>query len=189
MRPFDYVEPETLDEALQIAAADPEDTLVMAGGTSLVILMKQDLVRPARVLGLCRIAPLREIGASDGGLQLGALATHGALARSPAVRAHAAALASTFAAVATVRIREQATLGGNLAHADPAQDPPVTLLALDSVAIARSTSWLTNTSSARSTPVWPPASASNTNSTRGTPTRRRFCTCRALTAVPRGATT
>ena len=138
MRPFDYVEPETLDEVLQIAAADPEDTLVMAGGTSLVILMKQDLVRPARVLGLRRIARLREISASDGGLKLGALATHGALARSPAVRAHAAALASTFAAVATVRIREQATLGGNLAHADPAQDPPVTLLALDSVAIARS---------------------------------------------------
>src|SRR5207253_2015395 len=103
MRPFDYVEPETLDEALQIAAADPEDTLVMAGGTSLVILMKQDLVRPARVLGLRRIARLREISASDGGLKLGALATHGALARSPAVRAHAAALASTFAAVATVR--------------------------------------------------------------------------------------
>ena len=138
MRPFAYVEPETLDEALEILAADPDDTLVMAGGTSLVILMKQDLIRPARVLGLRRIVQLREIGASDAGLALGALATHGALARASLVRAHAAALASTFAAVATVRIREQATLGGNLAHADPAQDPPVTLLALDGVALARS---------------------------------------------------
>ena len=138
MRPFEYVEPETLDEALEILAADPDDTLVMAGGTSLVILMKQDLIRPARVLGLRRIVQLREIGASDAGLALGALATHGALARASLVRAHAAALASTFAAVATVRIREQATLGGNLAHADPAQDPPVTLLALDGVALARS---------------------------------------------------
>jgi carbon-monoxide dehydrogenase medium subunit len=138
MRPFDYVEPETLDEALEILAADPDETLVMAGGTSLVILMKQDLVRPARVLGLRRIAQLREIGVRDAGLALGALATHGALARSQAVRAHSAALASTFAAIATVRIREQATLGGNLAHADPAQDPPVTLLALDGVAVARS---------------------------------------------------
>ena len=138
MRPFDYVEPETLDEALALLADDPDDTLVMAGGTSLVILMKQDLVRPARVLGLRRIAPLRAIGAVGGGLALGALATHGALARSQAVRAHAAALASTFAAVATVRIREQATLGGNLAHADPAQDPPVTLLALEGVAVAKS---------------------------------------------------
>jgi len=138
MRPFEYVEPETLEEALEILAGDPDDTLAMAGGTSLVILMKQDLVRPARVVGLRRIAQLREIGASGGTLALGALATHGALARAEAVRRHAPALASTFAAVATVRIREQATLGGNLAHADPAQDPPVTLLALDGVAVARS---------------------------------------------------
>jgi len=138
VRPFDYVEPETLEEALEILAGDPDDTLVMAGGTSLVILMKQDLVRPARVVGLRRIAQLRDIGASGGTVALGALATHGVLARSEAVRRHAPALASTFASVATVRIREQATLGGNLAHADPAQDPPVTLLALDGVAIARS---------------------------------------------------
>src|SRR5438093_1378403 len=138
MRPFDYLEPETLDEALEILAGDPDDTLVMAGGTALVILMKQDLVRPERVLGLRRIAELREIGASDAGVALGALATLGALARSQRVRGHTVALASTFAAVATVRIREQATLGGNLAHADPAQDPPVTLLALDGVAVAKS---------------------------------------------------
>jgi aerobic carbon-monoxide dehydrogenase medium subunit len=138
VRPFDYLEPETLDEALALLADDPEGTLVMAGGTSLVILMKQDLVRPERVLGLRRIAQLRAIDEGRDVLALGALATHGALARSRAVRAHAAALASTFAAVATVRIREQATLGGNLAHADPAQDPPVTLLALDAVAVARS---------------------------------------------------
>jgi carbon-monoxide dehydrogenase medium subunit len=137
VRPFDYREPETLDEVLALLADDPEDTLVMAGGTSLVILMKQDLIRPARVIGLRRLTPLRAIDASNG-LRLGALATHGALARAPQVRAHAAALAATFAAVATVRIREQATLGGNLAHADPAQDPPVTLLALDAVAVARS---------------------------------------------------
>jgi len=140
VRPFDYVEPETLDEALALLADDPEDTLVMAGGTSLVILMKQELIRPARVIGLRRLAALRAIDATGavGGLRLGALATHEALARSLEVRTHATALAATFAAVATVRIREQGTLGGNLAHADPAQDPPVTLLALDGVAIAMS---------------------------------------------------
>jgi carbon-monoxide dehydrogenase medium subunit len=121
-----------------LLADDPDDAVVMAGGTSLVILMKQDLIRPAKVIGLRRIGELRAIGTAEGNLSLGALATHGALARSQPVRAHAAALASTFAAVATVRIREQATLGGNLAHADPAQDPPVTLLALDGVAVARS---------------------------------------------------
>ena len=138
MRPFDHLEPETLDEALALLADDPEETVVMAGGTSLVILMKQDLVRPARVLGLRRIAQLRAIGRTGDGLALGALATHGAIARAEAVRMHASALAATFAAVATVRIREQATVGGNLVHADPAQDPPVTLLALDGVAVAMS---------------------------------------------------
>ena len=139
MRPFDYAEPETLDEALALLAEDSDDTVVMAGGTSVVILMKQELIRPARVIGLRRIEQLRAIDA-DKTLSLGALATHGALARSQAVRRHAPALAATFAAVATVRIREQATLGGNLAHADPAQDPPVTLLALDGVVVAMNAS-------------------------------------------------
>ena len=138
MRPFEYVEPETLDEALALLADDPDETLVMAGGTSVVILMKQDLVRPRRVVGLRRLSQLRAIVTADGGVSLGALATHEALARDGLVRSHAPALASTFAAVATVRIREQATLGGNLAHADPAQDPPVTLLALDATAVALS---------------------------------------------------
>lgn len=138
MRPFDYLEPATLDEALDLLADGADDTLVMAGGTSLVILMKQELIRPARVIGLRRIAQLRAIDASGaaGGLRLGALATHETLARHDAVRLHAPALGATFAAVATVRIREQGTLGGNLAHGDPAQDPPVTLLALDAVAVA-----------------------------------------------------
>ena len=137
MRPFEYLEPETIDEALALLAAEPLDTLVMAGGTSLVILMKQDLIRPARVIGLRKLAQLRAIGSGEG-LHLGALATHGTIARSSAVRAFAPALAATFASVATVRIREQATVGGSLAHADPAQDPPVTLLALDATAVVMS---------------------------------------------------
>ena len=182
MRPFDYVEPETLEEALEILAADPDDTVVMAGGTSLVILLKQDLIRPARVLGLRRIAELRAISATDEGLVLGALATHGMLARSPAVRAHAAALASTFAAVATVRIREQATLGGNLAHADPAQDPPVTLLALDGAAVARSR--FGERRIPRDTTTTVPASASFTGPTRTSSVPRTPSPSSAMSRVP-----
>ena len=138
MRPFEYVEPETIDEALALLADDPDDTVVLAGGTSLVILMKQDLVRPARVIGLRKLAQLRAIASGDAGLTIGALATHGSLARASDVRAVSPALAATFAAVATVRIREQATVGGNIVHADPSQDPPVTLLALDATAVAMS---------------------------------------------------
>src|SRR5437762_14213788 len=101
MRPFDYVEPETLGEALEILAADPDDTLVMAGGTSLVILMNQDLVRPRRVLGLRRVAQLREIAGHGGGLRLRGLATRGELAGPPGVRPRAGPRASAIARDAT----------------------------------------------------------------------------------------
>ena len=137
MSGFDYVVPETLDEALAIVAAEGDDATLIAGGTAVAILLKQGLISPRRIVSLKRIAQLRAI--HDGaGLRIGALATHAGAAASPAVRAHCAALARTFSVVATPRIRFQATVGGNLAHADPAQDPPVTLLALDAVAIAMS---------------------------------------------------
>lgn len=137
MNGFDYVEPASLGEALEAVARDGDDAIVMAGGTAVVLLLKQDLIRPARVLALRRLDALRGI-ASDGTLRIGALETHAAIARSRPVHEHAPALAATFASVATVRIREQATVGGNLAHADPAQDPPVTLLALDAVIVVAS---------------------------------------------------
>ena len=137
MNGFDYVEPASLGEALEAVARDGDNAIVMAGGTAVVLLLKQDLIRPARVLALRRLDALRGI-ASDGTLRIGALETHAAIARSRPVHEHAPALAATFASVATVRIREQATVGGNLAHADPAQDPPVTLLALDAVIVVAS---------------------------------------------------
>ncbi len=137
MNGFDYVEPASLGEALEAVARDGDDAIVMAGGTAVVLLLKQDLIRPARVLALRRLDALRGI-ASDGTLRIGALETHAAIARSRSVHELAPALAATFASVATVRIREQATVGGNLAHADPAQDPPVTLLALDAVIVVAS---------------------------------------------------
>src|SRR5204862_514486 len=118
----------------------------------LVDLLRDDLGKTGTkdgcsvgVCGLCAVqvegAPMSAcllLATQVDGRRPAALATHGGLARPEAVRAHAPARASTFAAVATARIREQATVGGNLAHADPAQDPPVTLLALDGVAVAMS---------------------------------------------------
>src|SRR5206468_12988257 len=74
----------------------------------------------------------------DGGLKLRALTTHRQAELSPEVRAYCAALSETFRHVATVRIRNQATVGGNLAHADPAQDPPPMLIALGAQAVLRS---------------------------------------------------
>ena len=131
MTTYDYHAAGTLDEALDLAARYGEDAHLMAGGTALVLLMKQGLIRPAHVIGLRGARELQGIRREkDGTLRIGALVTHREAERSPEVRAHCAALAETFGRVATIRIRNQATVGGNLAHADPAQDPPPMLMAL-----------------------------------------------------------
>ncbi|MBV8151536.1 MAG: xanthine dehydrogenase family protein subunit M [Candidatus Eremiobacteraeota bacterium] len=132
MTSFEYHEPATLDEALALLREHGADAHPLAGGTSLILLMRQGLIQPGYLIGLRRLAALGGIGPRpDGGLEIGALATHRDIERSALVRGFFAPLAETFARVATVRIRNQATLGGNLAHADPAQDPPPILLALD----------------------------------------------------------
>jgi aerobic carbon-monoxide dehydrogenase medium subunit len=140
MRAYDLHQPESLEEALDLLAADDnDDTHVMAGGTSMVLLMNMGLVQPERVIALRKISELRGITATDdGGLTIGALATHRQLELAPEVRAYAPALSETFEQVATVRIRNQGTVGGNLVHADPAQDPPPMLIALDASVTLRS---------------------------------------------------
>lgn len=126
---FTLHQPRTLDEALALLAKH-EDAHVMAGATALVLLMRQGLVRPSVVVSV-RDAGLGGIRKEpDGSLWLGATTTIREAEESPLVRAHCPALAEAFGHVATVRVRDQATVGGNLAHADPAQDPPPMLLAL-----------------------------------------------------------
>ncbi|MDP8921994.1 MAG: FAD binding domain-containing protein, partial [Chloroflexota bacterium] len=140
MRPYALHQPESLAEALDLLAVHgDEDTHVIAGGTSMVLLMTMGLVQPGHVIALRKIPELHGITTEDGGgLAIGALATHRQLELAPEVRAFAPALSETFAQVATVRIRNQATLGGNLVHADPAQDPPPMLIALDASVTLRS---------------------------------------------------
>ena len=133
MKAYALHQPESLPEALDLLAAHgDEDTHVIAGGTSLVLLMTMGLLQPERIIALRKISELHGITSTrNGGLKIGALATHRQLELSSQVRAYAPALSATFGQVATVRIRNQATLGGNLVHADPAQDPPPMLIALD----------------------------------------------------------
>lgn len=133
MKAYALHQPETLPEALDLLAAHgDDDTHVIAGGTSLVLLMTMGLLQPERIIAVRKISELHGITSTrDGGLKIGALATHRQLELSSQVRAYAPALSATFGQVATVRIRNQATLGGNLVHADPAQDPPPMLIALD----------------------------------------------------------
>ena len=131
MNSFEFRQPDTVEEALTLLHDLGEDAKVMAGGTALVIMMKQRLVMPDCLISLQKLRGLDHIHARNGEIQLGALTTHRAVERSAAVRSRIASLAETYAHVATIRIRNVATVGGALAHADPNQDPPVILLALD----------------------------------------------------------
>lgn len=134
MPSYAYASPTTLDEAVGLLAEHGDDAHLIAGGASLVLMLRQQLLAPGLLVGLRRIDALRGIETTAaGGLRMGATTTHRTIERAPAARAYAPALAEAFGRVGTIRIRNQGTIGGNLAHADPTQDPPTILLALDAV--------------------------------------------------------
>jgi carbon-monoxide dehydrogenase medium subunit len=135
---YDYHEPESLADAVALLTRYGEDAHLVAGATAFTLLWRQGLLRPGHVIGLRRIASLGTITSADGGLVIGATVTHRAIERSSDVARYSAALTNAFASVATIRVRNQATVGGNLAHADPAQDPPPMLMALDAKVVATS---------------------------------------------------
>ncbi len=130
MNAFDYRAPRSLDEALATLGEYGEEARAVAGGTALVTMMRQRLVRPSCLVSLRDVPGLDGIEATNGSLRLGALVTHRQAEVSPLLRERLPVLAETFRRVGTIRIRHMATIGGALAHADPNQDPPVTLLAL-----------------------------------------------------------
>ena len=139
MKAFDYHAPTSLQETFELLDTYGEDAHMMAGGTALVLLLQQGLVQPGHVVGLRGVKELQGISrTSDGGLQIRAMATHRQAETSPDVNSYSQALADNFARVATIRIRNQGTVGGNLAHADPAQDPPPMLIALQGQAVVAS---------------------------------------------------
>jgi aerobic carbon-monoxide dehydrogenase medium subunit len=139
MNSFDYHAPTSLEETYELLGRYGEDAHLMAGGTALVLLLQQGLVQPGHVVGLSKIAELRGIRRLDNeGLEIRALTTHRQAERSAEVQTYCPALADNFARVATIRIRNQGTVGGNLAHADPAQDPPPMLIALGGQAVVAS---------------------------------------------------
>jgi aerobic carbon-monoxide dehydrogenase medium subunit len=134
---FDYRAPRVVDEALAMLREHGDDARVIAGGTALVTMMRQRLVRPTCLVSLRDVEGLDRIEAANGSIHVGALVTHRAVEVSPVVRERLPVLAETFRRVGTVRIRHMATVGGALAHGDPNQDPPVTLLALGARVEAR----------------------------------------------------
>jgi carbon-monoxide dehydrogenase medium subunit len=133
---FDFRAPDSIDGALEELAAD--GSVALAGGTSLVLMLKQDLVPASRVVWLGRISGLRGISSSpEGALAIGATTTVAEIAASSDVQRLQPALAEAAAHVGNPRVRAVATLGGGLVHADPRQDLPPVLLALGASATVR----------------------------------------------------
>jgi CO/xanthine dehydrogenase FAD-binding subunit len=131
--PFDYVRARTLDEAL---AALDADSKILAGGQSLVPMLNMRLVRPTRVVDINAVPGLDGLRArTDGGLDIGALTRHSDVLASALVKERAPLLAAAAAHVGHRAIRNRGTIGGSLAHADPAAELPAALLALDASAI------------------------------------------------------
>lgn len=108
-----------------------EEAKVVAGGTAVTLMLRQGLIQPAALVSIARIPGLRDISAEAGHLRLGALATHREVESSRTAREALPVLASTFGKVANVRVRNAATVGGVLAEADYASDPPCMFVALD----------------------------------------------------------
>lgn len=131
MTRFEILEPESLEEALEWMAREGEDVPVMAGGVALMILIKQRVARPRRILSLRKLDGLRAVAHEKGsGLRIGALATHRAVETSPLIREKCPLLADAEHLVANVRIRNMGTLGGDLCHGDPHSDPAPVLIGL-----------------------------------------------------------
>lgn len=131
-----YHEPSEWDEARATLREHADDATVLAGGTAFTLLLRQGLIQPSYVIGLRRIPGAARIDAdAHGGLSIGTMTTHNAVVSSPVVARTWPELADAASKVATVRVRNQATIGGSVAHADPASDVPVMLCALGAQAV------------------------------------------------------
>ena len=131
-------EPHSVEEALALRAEHGDEATVVAGGSFLGIVINQKLLVPTRLVALRRVTDLDYIEADGGLLRLGAMTTHRAVERSPIVKEGWPTLAFNFSVVASPRVRNQATVGGVVADADYASDPPSMLAALRACVVARS---------------------------------------------------
>ena len=126
---FEYSKAGSVAEAIQILQGDP-DAKIIAGGHSLIPLMKLRLARPSRVVDIGGIAELRGISVSGGVVSIGALTTHHEITSSPDIQANCGILAEAAGGVGDPAVRNRGTIGGNVSHADPASDLPTVLTAL-----------------------------------------------------------
>jgi carbon-monoxide dehydrogenase medium subunit len=137
---FEYHRAATADEALALLDRYGDDAKVLAGGMSLIPLMKLRFASPGHLIDIGRLAELSGISESEGALRVGALTRHRDLASSEVLAAGYPAMAAAAPLIADPIVRNQGTIGGSLAHADPAGDWGSVLVALDAEVVARSSS-------------------------------------------------
>jgi carbon-monoxide dehydrogenase medium subunit len=129
--PFAYARPTTVDEALQAVASGGEDVKILAGGQSLIPVMRLRLAAPETVVDLTKVAELRGVREEEDAIVIGAMTTHSDVLGDPLIGRYAPLIAEATGTVADRQVRHRGTFGGALAHADPAGDLPAVALAMD----------------------------------------------------------
>ena len=135
---FDYAAPDSIDAALSLLHEHGDEGKVLAGGQSLMPLMALRLARPSIIIDLNRLDGLSAVAVTDGRLSIGAMVRERVAERSEAVRTHAALLADALPLIGHAAIRNRGTVGGSLAHGDPAAELPAVAVALDAELVAQS---------------------------------------------------
>ncbi len=129
--PFEYYAPNSLAEAVTILSSHKDDVKILSGGQSLMPLMKMRLAKPAYIVDIGKISGLDGVDEEGDRLIIGALVTHAQIENSTLLRSRCPLLPQTASTIADVQVRNRGTLGGSIAHADPAGDWPAAILALD----------------------------------------------------------
>jgi aerobic carbon-monoxide dehydrogenase medium subunit len=133
---FEYLRPKTIPEAIAFLQQYGDNAKILSGGQSLIPMMKLRLARPGYLVDINRIAGLSHIKEEGGFLKIGGLTREAELEASPVVRAKYPIIIDTAHVIADPQVRNLATVGGNLAHGDPANDHPATMLALGAPIVA-----------------------------------------------------
>jgi aerobic carbon-monoxide dehydrogenase medium subunit len=129
--PFEYFAPRTLGAAIKILGDHRDDVKILSGGQSLLPLMKMRLSKPGFIVDIGRIPDLDSIVEADNSLIIGALVTHAEIESSDLLKSKCPLLPKTATTIADVQVRNRGTIGGSIAHADPAGDWPAAIVALD----------------------------------------------------------
>jgi carbon-monoxide dehydrogenase medium subunit len=132
MKDFEYFAPKTVEEALSLLAQYKGEAKIIAGGQSMLVVMRQGLLAPEYVIDIKGISALDYMSYDETeGLKMGALTTHRTIEKSPVIQKHYSALSEMETHLATIQTRNWGTIGGNLCHGDPSGDPAPALMALD----------------------------------------------------------